>query len=312
MSGERARTSWRRAAGVGGLIALSTMLGGCASWFGSEQAPDSAEVITKRGPAPSYVERAERYNQRIEPLDRVFARAAIRLTYTDDKGEEKTEQLEGRLQIVRPDRLALVLSKAGQVLLWFGCDPERYWWFDLTESSNRVVAVGRHDRYTDDIGRRIGVALRPLDLIRVLGIVPIDAQAPGATQWSKNGRLLGITSVLPSGGLQRVWVDPDTDEPESIEVFDASRRLVVAARHEGKTSVELASGRFRPPIAERITVRHAGSNTEVRLALSGVKDSGVSDRAFELDELLERYPVDRTIDLDAPRPRAATPGRAGE
>jgi hypothetical protein len=103
-------------------------------------------------------------------------------------------------------------------------------------------------------------------------------------------------------------MDPQTDLPLSIEIFDPQKKLVLTARHVGQEPIELASGRYRPPIAAQITVEHHASKTQARLSLTGVKDSGVSDKAFELNTLIDKYPVDRQIDLD--QPRAPKPGPA--
>lgn len=305
------RVNIRRACACAALMVSVLMLTGCGL-FGEKtedlQTGDSPSVKPAKAPPP-YLDMCARYNERIEPLKKMFARANIRLTYFDENGEKKTEEPEGRLQIVRPDRLALSLGKVGQIMFWFGCDQQQYWWFDFTDSSNRVLAFGRHDRYSDEVGKRIGVAMRPQDLIRVLGIVPLDARAPGATQWSKDGSQVGITSAIGTRGFQRVWVDPRTDMPTSVEIFDAQKKLVITAKHTGEEPIELASGRYRPPIASQITVMHWASKTEARLTLTGIKDSGVSDKAFDLKTLIETYPVDRQIDLDQARPaRAAAIG----
>lgn len=306
--------TWRGAWTVCGptaVLAGLLILGGCGLFGGSEGGLNDASKpgAVNTAPLPSYADMARRYNERIEPLSKLFARANIRLTYFDENGEQKTEEPEGRLQIVRPDRLALSLGKAGQIIFWFGCDPTTYWWFDLSDSSNRILAYGKHEKYTDEIGKRIGIAMRPLDLIRVLGIVPLDPAGAGATQWSKDGKRIGITSALGTRGFERIWVNPATDMPISIEIFDPQKKLVLTAKHEGEEPIELASGRFRPPIAAQITVEHHASKTQARLTLTGIKDSGVSDRAFDLNTLLEKYPVDRQIDLDKPRPpqRSSTP-----
>lgn len=296
--------SIRRVLGIVGVCVWLGVLGGCEMLGGAKTEDlktDQAAVKAADAP-PGYPEMARRYNERIEPLNKMFARANIRLTYFDENGEKKTEEPEGRLQIVRPDRLALNLGKAGQILFWFGCDASQYWWFDLTDSSNRILAFGRHDRYNEEVGKRIGIAMRPLDLIRVLGIVPMDPKAPGATQWSRDRSQVGITTAIGARGFQRVWVDPRTDMPVSIEVFDSAKKLVVIAKHSGEEPIELASGRYRPPIAAQIVVTHIASKTEARLSLTGIKDSGVSEKAFQLPTLLESYPVDRQIDLDNARP----------
>ena len=111
---------------------------------------------------------------------------------------------------------------------------------------------------------------------------PLDPKYQGATQWSRDGKQVGITSAIGSRGFQRLWVDPVTDLPLSIEIYDAKKKLIVTARHVGQEPIELASGRRRPSIASEIYVRHLASETEARLTLTGLKDTGVSEKAFDL------------------------------
>lgn len=297
------------------LLGVMLTTGGCGL-FGpkGEEELETGKALVKPGkPVPTYAEMARRYNERVEPLHKLFGRANIRLSYFDEHGEKKTEEPEGRLQVVRPDKLALSLGKAGQIMFWFGCDSEKYWWFDLSESDKRVLAFGRHDLYTEQIGQRIGIALRPLDLIRVLGIVPLDPDAPGATQWSRDGARIGVTTALTTGpgsgaasrGFQRIWINPSDDMPVSIEIYDPQKKLILTATHTGQEPIELETGRYRPPMAAQILVDHLPSKTQARLTLTGLKDSGVSSKAFDLTTLLDKYPVDRQIDLDKKAEKAA-------
>lgn len=279
--------------------------------------PEENQAVSRVGgtaakPLPTYTAAAADYNKRVLPLDRLTARATIRLTYTDRDGVEHTEQPDGTLQIIRPRRLALDLGKSGQKLFWFGSDEQRYWWLDLSDREDRFARVGRHALWDISAGggaagRRLGVALRPLDLIAAIGVTPIDPALRGATQWSRDGTRLGIVS--PPGvdsGFQRVWVDPSNMVPTSIELFDPQRRLVLTSTHEGDERVEITrtgvpgSVGARPRIPARVTCVHHASGTEIRLSLSDAKDGPISDKAFMLEELTRRLGVDRVIDLDAP------------
>lgn len=303
---------WRLVLSIGGVGAALLIGAGCESTSSTASlagGPDRGGVVR---PGPVYQDVATAYNRRVEQLDRVFARANLSITYFDEHGERQKEDPEGRLQVVRPDRLALSLGKAGQTLFWFGCDPAQYWWFDLSDNSRRIAAVGRHDRFDQSASRRIGLAVRPLDLIGVLGITPLDTAGPGATQWSEDGTLIGITTPIARRGWQRLWVDPKTYVPRTIEIFDQQRQLVLIADHEGLEAVEqtrTGSGGRAPQISGRITASHVDSGTDIRLTLTGARDGPISDKAFDLPTLLEKYSVEEVIDLDRParaRP-SATP-----
>ena len=286
----------------------AAMLGGCQGSGGSGSG--KPEAITRHGPAPAYSKAAAEFNQTVDHLDRISARANILLTYFDDEGNERHEDPEGRLQIVRPDKLALSLGKAGQTIFWFGCDAHHYWWIDLSDKSKRYAAVGMHDKFTDATAARIGVPIKPLDLIRVMGVVKMDPAGRGATQWSEDGRLLGITEAIGDRGFQRTWVDPKTMRPVTIEIFDRGQNKVLVAEHTGDEPVEItrndpAAAASHPRMPSRVEITHLETDTVVRLTLTGVRDGPISDKAFDLSVLLDKYPVDKTIDLDARRSSGA-------
>ncbi len=304
-----------RVCGCAAVAAL--LLNGCQSTPSPKGEPTITTVVAQ--PLPSFQDAVARYNEGVLPLDRLIARATIRLTYTDRDGERHTEQPDGTLQIVRPNKLAIDLGKAGKKLFWLGSDEERYWWIDLSNPDDRFAAVGRHDHWDANqsaAGRRLGIGVRPLDLIAAIGITPLDPKLKGATQWSRDGRRLGIVSPLPGrNGLQRVWVDPKTMRPSSIELFNADHKLVLRADMEGEERVTInrtgvpGSVGERPVIPARITCDDIESDAELRITLSDAKDGPISDKAFRLDELVRRLGVGRVVDLD--RPIADDEGGAG-
>ena len=296
-----------------GLACAMGIAGGCENFGekGGEGAakPTTANPINKKfGEPPAYAVVAREYNRSVDYLDRISARANILITYFDEEGNERTEDPEGRLQIIRPNKLALSLGKAGQILFWFGCDPEQYWWIDLSEKGKRIAAVGRHEKFDDATAARIGLPIKPLDLIRMMGIVKMDVAAKGATQWSDDGKLVGITAPIGDRGFQRTWVDPKTMRPSTIEIFDKNREKVLVAEHTGEEPVEFfrdlpgaAFAHVRVPSRIEIThlERDGHPETKARLTLTGVRDGPITEKAFDLSVLLDKYPVDKTIDLDA-------------
>jgi hypothetical protein len=299
-------------AGVGMLFAA--VLGGCEgqglSWFDSKEEKPQTESRLRLDKPVEYAQAARQFNRSIDYLDRMQARVNILLTYYDEEGNERHEDPEGRLQIIRPNKLAVSLGKAGQVLFWFGCDPEEYWWLDLSEKGKRLAAIGRHEKFDDATAQRIGMPIKPLDLIRLMGVVKMDVAVRGATQWSDDGKLLGISSPIGDRGFQRVWVEPTTMNAVTIEIFDRNRNMVLVADHSGSEMVEINRdipgikvGQVR--VASRVEITHLDTKAKVRVTLTGVKDGPVSDKAFDLPTLLDKYPVDKTIDLDAKK--KATP-----
>lgn len=272
--------------------------GGCPSGQGKGGTDDGAVV---RGAAPSYREAAMAYNERVEPLGRFRAQATVQFKYVDKDGKERIEQPEGTIQIVRPDKLALSLGKLGQIKFWLGSDAERYWWLDMMDDEPAAF-VGKHTMFTDRAAKRLGISLAPLSLIRVLCLTPMDPEGWGATQWSADGLRLGITSTIDGGGKQRVWVDPANSCPVKIELYGADGKLAVVAQTEGDERVEVAAGSTRggaPWIPKSVTIYAVGTDATIRISLGGAKNDGVNDKAFEFEEIVGTYGVERVVDLDA-------------
>ena len=279
-------------------VMIAAVVSGCANQRGRNGA------VVERGAPPSYAEAAAAYNERIAPLGRFRAQATVQFRYETQDGDERVEQPEGTIQIVRPDRLALSLGKLGQVKFWLGSDEERYWWIDMLRDEPEAY-VGRHDAFTKETERRLVLTLTPRSLIRVLCLTPMDVGAAGATQWSSDGLRLGIVTPLEGGGRQRVWVDPDNFSPVKSELYDAAGGLAFVVQMSGDERVEVATGSVRggsPWIPKSYSVFRPGEMEPVaRISLSGAKNSGVSDKAFEFETVVETYGVEVVRDVDRVR-----------
>ncbi len=312
---------WMMAAALGAGVALVGVgLAGCEKAGKTNEEDALAQVQPKGGrAAPAYDEVAKKYNERVALLGRLFARTVVVIKFTDEDGDRRSEQGEGFLQIVRPDKLAMSVSKVGKRLVWFGSDPERYWWVDLVDK--KKAYIGRHDNYDKIRAEGVvqpGLGLRPLDLIQMIGTspLPVDPAKPmGATQWSKDGTQLGITVRRGGGGggkdsgLMRVWVDPATLEASKVELFDATKKLVLVSDLREYQHVDLRNrGGNAPRVASRVLI--AGpedgplNGSELRMSLEGIEDNRVTDDAFKLDVVLDEVGVGKedVVDLDKKRP----------
>lgn len=291
----RSRRAWGGVRGVLGVLGAMSVL--CAS-IGC--GPERTGEVVERGPAPAYAAAARAYNERADRLGRVWARAVVTIRYVDTEGVVQREQGEGHLQLLRPGKVAVSVGKVGTVLLWLGSDGTRWWWIDLTGDA-RVARVGRRGE------EPAALALVPGDLFALTGTAPLPASG-GATQWSADGQLLGLTSVRPAArpgaapGVQRLWVDPATYEPVGVELYDAARRLELVSKLDDPDYVlmrgEAGSG---PRMATSISVHHPASDTEVYLRLGGMEDGRVSEGAFDLSRLLDELRVDRVVDAGSAR-----------
>lgn len=270
--------------------------------------PEHAEgppIDRSSEPAPAYSAVAAKHNERVARLDRLWARAVVRIKYFDEKGDEHNEQGEGLLQVARPDRMGLSIKKAGKMLFWFGGDAQRYWLFDVVNAP--VVRVGRHELIGKRAGEAgLGIDINPRDMIALLGITPLPAstQARAGVQaaWSRNGHYIEATVPLPSGAKQVFSMEPLTLYPRKIAFIDASGKPIVTAVLENYEDgpVNIAGyGGQRPRVASRVTATHHASKTEIKLDLSEMRNDGVTDKAFDFDTLKESLGVDRVIDVDA-------------
>lgn len=282
---------------LGGAAALLST--GCQTHQGEPAAP-RAEF----GQLPAFAEVVSRYNVRAEKLGKLWARAVIRLTYKDEKGTAHTDQGEGLLQMSRPDRVALSIKKAGRMLFWFGCDAQRYWFFDVVE--DKIARVGSHARPGEpERTDSAGIAIPPRELFELIGMAPLDAAAAGRTAWSPDGSVLLVTIPDPRGGVRVVSLDPSSLEPRRIERRTNSGRVVLAADLKDYEGVELAGvGGLRPRLATHIDAAHAESDTRIRLDLSEMRDSGLSDKAFVFEELCRALGAETIIDVDRLPPAA--------
>ncbi len=195
-------------------VASVSALSGCADdqKLGG-RAGEQVVIKAPLAPAPpAFAAAVEAYNQRLAFVERLRARAIVRLRYTDADGKLREEQPEGTLQFAVPDRVALTLGKAGRTVFWFGSDADRYWWLDRQDEP--TVWFGK--RTADGVTARanLGVNIAPWDLLRMLGVLRLDADSSGATEWSKDRSLVGITTPI----LARL-----------AEVVEGSERTISAA-----------------------------------------------------------------------------------
>ena len=256
-----------------------------------------AQAQTK--PGPPYAEAAAKYNANASRLGRLFAPVTVRIRYSDKDGKEHNEQGEGRLQIVQPDHVAMSIGKVGETFFWLGSDSQRYWWIDLS-GKPRAMFAGVHENYEKSQARRIGVVVAPLDLVRLLGIVQVGGE--GQTQLSADGKRVGIVTQLDGGARQRIWVDPATYVPISIELYNAAGECEILAQLRDPDGVELQGTAFKPRVNKHVEITHQASGSLITLDLSEMQD-GVGRMvpdAFDPQALVKHLRVDKIYDLDAP------------
>ena len=248
---------------------------------------------------PAYSAIARAWNERVDGLDRLWARAVVRVEGNDAAGKRLSEQAEGHLQIVQPDDLALSLGKVGETRLHLGSDGERYWWLDSIDPDHAVALVGRHDQVTLEKAAALGLPVHPLDLIELLGITELPAKGR-SVGGSKDGKL-AVFNVPARWGSRWVWVDPATFEPRKIALADEDLNVLAEAELEKYAIVRIDGDATRhPEVATRVIVRTPAFDGFVRMTLYEPRNRSISAKAFDLGSLLKRYGIEEQIDVDDP------------
>lgn len=245
---------------------VPALLGLCLALSGCELTPRSgpAEIDARGMPHPSYSAIAERYNQRIGRLDKVWARMSMRVIGHDRDGSKVDEQAEGHLQVVRPDKLALSITKVGETYFYLGCNESVYWWLDLRDDKRALL--GRHETATPELAARFDIPVHPLDLLELLGVTPLPPGAAARTAWSRDGRDLQVT--LPGRWGHRVLsLDPASYQPRRIELLDSRGHRLVSADLEDPQPVVVRCDSATPPMASLYQIYITSSDTRITLRL---------------------------------------------
>jgi hypothetical protein len=286
------------------LVGVCAMLAGCA---GTKHA-DNIDVRADAA-LPSYESLAARYNERTELLGRVWARAVVEMRFVDSEGRRKREQGEGHLQFIGPDRFALSVGKLGEVIVYLGCDDERFWWFERGDADR--VSVCRHENAGTACSESIGLPARPLEIIDLMGVLELPARG-GKVQRSTRGEIV-IDIPGSGGGFTRLAMDESRLEPSMIGIYTTgATQPVLLARLEEYDNVQISGrGGIPPRVASRMIITHDESDTEIRLWLAamtdGVRERRLPPEAFNLDSLINAFNPREIRVLDAACPNPAIP-----
>lgn len=284
-----------------GMIAIAfviaLVLTGCKSGPGTRN-----DRQIKRGTAPTYAEAAPSFNEVVASYDHLWTPVALRVRYRDEQSGNMTEDLlDGHLQVITPDRVALRIDKLSETYAYLGCDAERYWWIDVKAGS---AIVGTHAKATPAALADFDIPVHPLDLIALLGVVPVDPMAYGATRWSTDGRSLGILTRARFGN-KLVWVDPETYEPRAVEITDENGRTTLRSTITRQERIPIDGTRETSArIATQYDVTFEGSDFALGVRLQGPENrrNRMRPAAFNMDTVLKTYRVKDIIDVDATNP----------
>jgi hypothetical protein len=251
------------------------------------------------------------HNDRVARLATTYSSGVIEIRWTDRKGRH-FEQGDLDFWHTTGERTALRISKLGEPLLWVGSNSDEYWLFDLLSKDDRVLYRGRHE---DAIVRMGAFGVRPLALLDLLGLTPIDAAASRLqTPVWDNAHKAWIIESRGRGGPMRLFFDQSSLLPVRVESLDASGRLVAystLARHESVYVPDTAV-MAQPKMAELIDIRRGESSGgemaddeiagEVKIAMNettGKVDEKQLARVMDLEGLIKSMRPDRVGEVAA-------------
>lgn len=285
---------------------IAAVFAGCASRGPGARRPEAHRGIVD---TPPYEEIAASYNARVATQERIWARSVARVWYPDREGGEQTDQVEGQFMMIRPDRLLLTFKKLGETYAVLGSNAEKYWWIELGEE--RVAWVGEHARVSAERTRELGLPVHPLDLLEMIGVLPLPEPAPVGA----GGPAPGVRR-LPDGRLEvrvpsrahagravraiRYTLDPDTLEPRRIELLDDAGEPVLTSELTRYEAVALAQGRAGGGLATRMEASIDGGRRRMRLWLMDAENRGgkPDPASFDLDRVLRNYRVSDVRSID--------------
>lgn len=280
-------------------VVLTLLLGACAD---KPSNPDSTAIVKRLTPAPSYEGIARAQSLRVADLDRLWARATIRLYTVDKDGDQHEDEADGHVQFIRDRKLYLAVKKLGETYFQLGSNDTLFWWIDLSDSDHKVALVGELAKATPTTAARFGLPVHPLDLIDVLCLLPFPDKPVSPPAWTPDGRFVAVT--LPGRwGQRRVFLDPESLLPRRVEAFDAAGALVLAASMSQDEPVKVRGlATTSASIATVIEIDIPRNTTRVKLSLHDPENrrDAISANAFDLKTLLDRYGVKdaRLIEAD--------------
>jgi len=257
----------------------------------------------------SYNEVIAGYNQSVASFDQLFIRTYVRVAWreTDADGNtsERREAGDGKILFVPMRDIVLTVEKAGKVYLWAGSNDERYWLFDLVDSSEKVAYVGTYAAGGAGDPRSLPIPIRPDSVPNLLGLVAIDLYAgddpPEVLMYE------GQYLIEPPGLGLRMLLDPNSFRPTRVDLIDAEGWSVVTCLLEGRYPVEVEGipANRLPVICDRAEIYVAGQATRLSLesTFATTDSDRINDRIFDWDTLLRAHDPEVVIDLDQPRSR---------
>lgn len=184
------------------------------------------------GDVPAFSELRDRYNERTQQIEQMWARSTVELRWRDERDRRQFEQGDGHLVFRKPSDFALSLGKAGRTMYWVGGDAERFWFFDLNPPSGepRTATLGHHDDVARSGAEGIPVPVRPDQLVHLLGVAEMPEPAAGHVPRISREDGMDVVILAADADGQAWWryeLDAATHQPQRIVLLDAAEEVVV-------------------------------------------------------------------------------------
>jgi hypothetical protein len=257
------------------------------------------------GPPPEYAALAAKYNARLEPVHRLWARAVTQARYPGKDGTEESIQAEGHFQFIAPRSLLWTFDKVGlqQTFAVLGSNDTQYWWIDLLHE--RVMSVGTHEHATPEVLQSLGLPMPPLALLDAAGLTPLPDPAlpdPPRVAWSQDH--LAVVTIMDSGRpRRRVYLAPDDAAPRRIELLDDAGRVVATADLSTPREVRVPFPATGPMLPTRYVIDADAGRVHVQFDLAALDTTRKQPRPEQFDAaaLAEQLGVERVVNLDEAR-----------
>ncbi len=269
---------------------------------GLEAAPASAAL-------PTYDAIAQAHNARVERLEFVAANVDADVDRPRDGVGRESFHAEAYVQVIRPRRLYLKITKVSEPLYFLGSNDQAYWWLDLT-GRERVGLVGRHELASARTTERFGLPIHPPALIHLMALEPLpepgSREAP-TVSWAPGRR--GVALAFPGSserGAFRMVLDAASLLPRRVILDDARGKAVVWSALDRFESVGVVGdARARASFPASVAVTIVPTDTTVGLRLNSIENPGLGrarEANFDLEKLARAYGVEAFVDLDRPAP----------
>ncbi len=284
------------------LALLAVFLQGCA---GQNKADDRPIVHSE--PPPTAQQVCELYNPSVAALDRLWARTELRIQGVDRDGNDIDETAEGYLQFIRPGQVFLSVKKVGETYFCLGSNASTYWWMDLRKP--RTALMGSIEKATPAAAAKFGVPVHPLDLIDLLGVLPLDPK-DATTAWSDDGEFVVMT-MRGRWGDKELYFASDLSRLSAVRLLDAAGEVACESTIEASEAVKFRedpSRRAQAPVRITLLIPAAQMQVTVRLHDPENQGAAMKEASFNPQTLLRAYNIEagnvRSVDGPAPSPAA--------